>query len=692
MSIAGSNSSDTATTAGPPLPPSGEQTQRIAAFESARLSYSDHPVDLYNSGVNQLLSLAAVRNYSLRHFCMADLYRDAGVASVHSTVLELDPDWSGDPHAAWQHLRPVGQENLTLDAIDMYFVRGDDIRRADTPNLDILRVAEHTATVMESVDATLSTCDKYQVVTRCPDVAQPVTYAADDLDEALAAVGRLPVVDGWIVIKDRYGYGCGAQVHRLHLDAPGWEHTLHEYVQAYGGVLVQEFRAEVADGDLVVTFLDDELIGAMRRVPASKEWKSNASLGATQIAHTLTPEQGEAAWAVRRAFPECRLASVDLLTSGRVLEINAFPGGDGLLETYGLVLAERVFDRLEAERGAATRASSESPRRSDVVRPDGADLNSQIDRMYDRNGLAGSAIDAIDVFAHELHRVSPRQLIEVRPGMGSDTLADSPVIVSVPHAGVLLPDRFADRFPRSDDTLLEIDLFSHLLYEQLPATQVVSRLAPYFLDMNRRRAGADEAHIPHHLNNPPHEYYTVADELILQRPYDDDEVDEILRYYDLYHDLVDALIEDCRRRYGSVLLLDGHSMTSVGLGRAHDEGEQRDNVVVGTLGGASADDAIIDAFVGSLREGFAPYDLGISVAENVPYSGGFITRKHHDPPAGVHAIQVEVTMDTYMYEGDADPVRRFILKQHRLEMVRSVLRTATEAAVSAMEMDRSSVA
>lgn len=655
------------------MPISPPATRTVVAFESARRSYSDHPVDLYNSGVNQLLSLSTARGYSLRHFCMADLYEDEGTAAVRTTVLELDPDWSGDPLEAWQHLRPVGIENLPLDAVDMYFVRGDDIRRADTPNLEILRRAEDTAIVLESVDATLATTDKYQLVERCPGAPQPITYATSDLDEAMAAVDRLPHPDGWIVVKDRYGYGCGAQVHRLHVDTPGLEHILFEYLRAYGDLLIQEFREEVADGDLVVTFFDDQLLGAMRRVPAEGEWKSNASLGAAHIPHELTPAQADAAWTVRKAFPECRLASVDVLSSGRVLEINAFPGADGLLETRGVVLAERVLDQLETELDRAP-AGTDTPVASGRVHS----LNRRIARLYERGGMGGSSLDVLDVFADDVHRVGPRELIELRPPPGSDDLLDSPVIVSVPHAGVLIPVQFADRFPRDDDTLVEIDLFSQMLYEQLPATRVVSKLAPYFLDMNRGRAGADEAHVPRHLHNPPHEYYTVDDELILQRSYEEEEVAQILRFYDLYHDLIDVLIDSCRRRHGWALLIDGHSMTSVGLGRVHDEGKERDNVVIGTLGGTSADESLIDALVDSLRTGFAPYQLGISVAENVPYSGGYIIRKHHDPAAGVHAIQIEVSMDTYMYEADAAPNQRYAIKQERLEIIRSVLSEAIE--------------
>ena len=303
-------------------------------------------------------------------------------------------------------------------------------------------------------------------------------------------------------------------------------------------------------------------------------------------------------------------------------------------------------------------------------------------RLYRRAADRAREFEMLDVFADETHTLEVTEVIPVR-GL-DDELAASPVVVSVPHSGVLLPTRFADRFPRGERTLVEIDLFSHLLYEQLPATQVICRLAPYFLDMNRGRAAADEPHVPGHLRNPPHEYYTVDDEPILRRPYTDEEAEDVLWWYDLYHDMLDTLVAQARRRHGWALLLDGHSMTSVGLGRAHDEGEPRDNFVVGTLGGASADEQIIAAFMTTLREEVKPHELGLTVAENEPYSGGFITRKHHDPGSNLHALQVEVTMDTYMYEPDeTDPARRYTIKQHRLDIVRRALANALGAAVAA---------
>lgn len=322
------------------------------AFESGRLSYSALPVDLYNSGVNQLLSLAAARGHRLHHYRMADLYRHDGVARARTSVLALPDGYDGDPLDAWRHLAKVGEASVACAEVDLHVVRGDDVRTVETPNVDVLRETESFSSVLETVAATLATCDKHAMVERGPHVPQPRTVAVADTDDALAAVACLPTPGGWFVLKDRFGYGCGAQVHRLHVDTPNLRGIVEGYVRNYVDVLVQEYRPEVADGDLVVTFFDDELVATLRRVPAAGEWKTNASLGARQVPHELTPEQEAAAWAARRAFPECRLCSVDLLPSGLVLEINAFPGGDGLREAYGIVLAERVLDVLEPELAA----------------------------------------------------------------------------------------------------------------------------------------------------------------------------------------------------------------------------------------------------------------------------------------------------------------------------------------------------
>ncbi len=52
----------------------------------------------------------------------------------------------------------------------------------------------------------------------------------------------------------------------------------------------------------------------------------------------------------------------------------------------------------------------------------------------------------------------------------------------------------------------------------------------------------------------------------------------------------------------------------------------------------------------------------------------------------MHVIQVEVTMDTYMYEPvDEDVIRRYALKQPRVTIVQDILRNAVRSACEMAE-------
>ena len=650
------------------------------AFESAQVTYSDDEVDLYNSGINQILSVAATREHRMLHFSMADLYRRRGGAfAAEMAILELDPGWDrADPLHAHRQLRVVGRRKVALAEVQLFVVRGDDIRTERTPNVEALQWAAAHTKVLETVEATLSTTDKYAPLQRSPQLPHPVTFPAATVAEALDAIGRLPGGELSFVLKDRYGYGCGAGVHRLAFDAPALADAIAGYLDEYGHVLIQEFRAEVGDGDLVVTFFDDELIGSLRRIAAEGEWKTNASLGSNEVGVTLTAEQESIARALKRSFPECRLASVDMLESGRILEINAFPGGEGLLRNYNIRLGEIVMDRIEQEllgtgvEAAATALTWKSEK------PAGFPTGTQWPEVDELYPAETDEREVYDVLSGDRFTLPMRELIEFEP-------RSPEYILSIPHAGVFVPEAYRDRFRLDESSLVEIDLYSDLVYEMADGMHLRSELAPFFVDMNRTREGAEEGELPRHLTNPAHEYYTVEDRLMLLEPYTPVEEEEVLRYYDLYHDLLGRLIDRMRRERGYALLFDCHSMTSTGLGRAHDQGQGRADFVVGTLNGTSAHGAIIDSFTTTLGREASGHGLELTVARDVPYSGGFITRNHHDPEGHVHVVQLEVAMDAYMYEAIAPPTKRYALKRPRLRIVRRAVQEAFRAAAEEAE-------
>ncbi len=638
------------------------------AFESGRLSYTGLEVDLYNTGINQILSVAAARGHTLYHFSMEDLFLHEDKPHAKASVLALPENWYSDPLECYRLLKKIDERPVDLSTIDLCFYRADDVRHSGTPNLDLIRAIEDHGILIERVEATLSTNDKYEIAVRCPDLPQPLTYTAVSLDEAMEALSKLPRNDGFFVLKDRYGYGCGHGVHRIGFDDPELSEVINMYLNLYDHIILQEYCPEIEKGDIVVTFFDGELIGSMLREAAPGEWKTNFSLGASQLPHTLTPGQEEIARKAQINFPENRLLSVDMLHSGKVIEVNAFPGGQGLLELYGISLSNMVLDRLESELLGKSKAPSA------MVQTITTQPTYQWDDIYAHYEGHSEEVKVVDVFSEEKYVLSTKDLIEFRP-------QNPDFILSIPHSGVLLPAKYKGHFELNAKSLLEIDLFSDILFEAIGGLQVISRLAPFFVDLNRSRNGSESKHVPRHLANPPTEYYSVKDELFLQKEYSPTQEESILEYYDLYHDILASLIKKLKKERGYALLIDAHSMTSVGLGRVHDKGEERDNIVVGTLDDTSAHPEIISAFVNTLKQGIKPYGLGLTFAKNDPYSGGFITRMHSDPDNDVHAIQIEVTMDTYMYEAiEADKEKRYALKQSRLRLAQDFLRKAALAA------------
>jgi len=118
----------------------------------------------------------------------------------------------------------------------------------------------------------------------------------------------------------------------------------------------------------------------------------------------------------------------------------------------------------------------------------------------------------------------------------------------------------------------------------------------------------------------------------------------IRRHYWPYHRSLQNLVEQTRTAFGSCLLIDCHSMPSVGGPMDRDPGRNRMDFVLGDCHGTACASAVIDAVEGLLR------DLGYYVARNAPYSGGFVTRHYGKPKTGTHCLQIEINRGLYMDE------------------------------------------
>ena len=121
----------------------------------------------------------------------------------------------------------------------------------------------------------------------------------------------------------------------------------------------------------------------------------------------------------------------------------------------------------------------------------------------------------------------------------------------------------------------------------------------------------------------------------------DDGLARIEQLYKPYHRALRRLINKAHRAFGTAIVVDCHSMPSVGVSR---EEPRRPDVVIGDRYGTSCAPVLADTVEETMGR------LGYSVGRNKPYAGGFITEHYGNPASGLHTIQLELNRAIYMDE------------------------------------------
>ncbi len=239
----------------------------------------------------------------------------------------------------------------------------------------------------------------------------------------------------------------------------------------------------------------------------------------------------------------------------------------------------------------------------------------------------------------------------------------APVVFSSPHSGREYPDDFlaaarldGQAIRRSEDSFVD-EIFGRaphygapLLRALFPRAFVDPNREPYELDpamfdgplpgfVNKRspRVAAGLGTIARVVANGAEIYSKKLDFTEARARID--------RCYHPYHAALEDLIGTTRDRFNHCILIDCHSMPSVGGPMENDAGRRRQvDFVLGDAHGRSCSRALTVMVEDTLRE------LGYTVVRNAPYSGGFITRNYGRPGKGVHALQIEINRGLYMHE------------------------------------------
>jgi len=240
--------------------------------------------------------------------------------------------------------------------------------------------------------------------------------------------------------------------------------------------------------------------------------------------------------------------------------------------------------------------------------------------------------------------------------------AKLPFVFSSPHSGRIYPGSFVKSsnldpvtLRRSEDCFVEeifggvVALGAPLMHAHFPRAYLDANREPYELDP---AMFADP--LPPHVNTRSLRVAgglgtiarVVADATeIYREPLNYAEAERRIRLlYMPFHDTLRELLEEAHKQFGGALLIDCHSMPSVGGPGDDDLGADRPDIVLGDRYGTSCASEITETAERILKR------LGYNTTRNNPYAGGFNTEHYGRPNRGLHALQIEINRGLYMDE------------------------------------------
>ncbi|MEM9901050.1 MAG: glutathione synthase [Pseudomonadota bacterium] len=298
-------------------------------------------VDIDADSSFRLAEEAQSRGYALSYYHPNSLIWSQGRVSAagHALKVKRVP---GAP----AELGP--QEALDLHGFDVIWLRQDppfDMGYITTTHL--LDALAPEVTVVNTPFWVRNLPEKLLVLD-FPDLIPP-TLIARNLD----ALRDFKAEHGDIIVKPLYGNG-GAGVFRL---KPG-DNNLTSLHEIFSGInreplIAQRFIPEVAAGDKRVILVDGAPVGAINRVPAHGETRSNLHVGGRAEKAELTERDREICAAIGPLLRERGQVFVGIDVIGPYLtEINVTsPTGIQELERFdGINVAGLIWDAIKAKR------------------------------------------------------------------------------------------------------------------------------------------------------------------------------------------------------------------------------------------------------------------------------------------------------------------------------------------------------
>ena len=246
------------------------------------------------------------------------------------------------------HFTLGNAHEIPLSDFDVILMRQDppfDLAYITATHL-LERVHPHTLVVNDPIQ--VRNAPEKVFVTLFPELMPPTLITRD-----LEAIKRFREEHGDIVMKPLYGKG-GESVFRITPEDLNFGSFFDLFSTVFREQwVVQKFLPEVRKGDKRIILVDGEFAGAVNRVPAADDLRSNMVRGGLAEATELSPREREICERIGPALAERGLLFVGIdVIDGWLTEINVTSptGIRAVKRVGGPDIAAMIWDRIEGKR------------------------------------------------------------------------------------------------------------------------------------------------------------------------------------------------------------------------------------------------------------------------------------------------------------------------------------------------------
>ena len=301
------------------------------------------PIDIDADSSFRIAEEAQARGHSLFYYTPDKISYREGKVTARGWPLTVQ-------RVKGDHFSLGAEQEVDLSTFDVVWLRQDPPFDMGYITITHLLDMIHPDTLVVNDPFWVRNYPEKLLVLAFPDLTPPTMIARD-----LATLKTFRADHGDVILKPLYGNG-GAGVFKLRTGDSNLA-SLHELFSGINNepLIMQKFLPAVAKGDKRVILVDGEPVGAINRVPAAGETRSNMHVGGRPEKVALTDRDREICAAIGPLLREKGQVFVGIDVIGDWLtEINVTsPTGIQELERFdGVNVAAKIWQAIEARRAS----------------------------------------------------------------------------------------------------------------------------------------------------------------------------------------------------------------------------------------------------------------------------------------------------------------------------------------------------